>query len=274
MILRINRIKRYYYFEGKCILVFYLCFFACSSKEEKTQDLATTGQIEVKTDEVFFPIVQSQAYIFESIYKNAKINIVTAPETEVIDSFVNGKSEIIVTGRRLSREEIDYVGKKNFSVYQTLIALDAIVLIVNKNFPDSTLGLDELASILSGKKKNWQEINATFKNAPVKLVFDKNNSSTLLYINEKMPVSTDSVSLFTAGSIPKVIDFIKNNDYSIGVIGWSWLSDEEDPKTVEILQNVKILGLGKNKQFYYPGTSEVNDSLYPLGRPIKGPVPG
>src|SRR5687768_7385331 len=101
MILQVKQIKQLF-LKGRFLILICLSFFACSSNKEKNQDMATTGEIEVHTDEAFFPILQSQQYIFESLYKNAKVNIITASETEVINAFVNGNSEMIVTGRLLS----------------------------------------------------------------------------------------------------------------------------------------------------------------------------
>lgn len=249
-------------------LLFFALFFACSHKSENNQDTATEGSITIQADESFAPVIKAQEYIFESLYPRAKLEVNYATERLVINSFLNGKSEMIVTGRPLNKEEIAFVNKNNFSVHQTLIASDAVVFIANDKLPDTIISITTLKAILNGQITQWNQINSSLPAQKIELVFDKSNSSNLLFTKSTMGLNTAVVSPFAAGSMPKVVEYVRNNSYSIGVIAWSWVSDEEDPTAQKYLKGIHVLSLEDKNTVYHPSQSSLSDTLYPLLRKI------
>jgi phosphate transport system substrate-binding protein len=241
-------------------------FLSCS--QDKKKEYTDVEDMVIGTDETFLPIVQAQEYIFESLYKRTSVEIEHAVEGNIIKSFLHSKLQMMITGRKLDGKEIAFINSKKNSVHQTQIATDAIVFIINKYFPDSTLSLSMLKSILEGKITYWKEINPGLPKEKIRIVFDQSNSANLLALQSFANLAIDSSTVFAAGSVPKVFEYVRNNNYTLGVIGWSWISDEEDKKTQQYLQGLKVLGLGENGNFYFPGPSEVVDSLYPLTRGI------
>ena len=76
-------------------------------------------------------------------------------------SFINlidGEADIILAARAMSPDEKAYAEAAGASLIETPIALDAFVFIVNPNNPITTLTIEQIQDIYTGKVTNWNEV--------------------------------------------------------------------------------------------------------------------
>jgi phosphate transport system substrate-binding protein len=247
---------------------------ACQEKSSENTDIPedtpTKGRIHIFSDASFKPVILPEKNTFEGIYSNATIDISFTSERAAIDSFLRGNTEMIVIGRPLSEKEIAPYASKGIKVIQDVMAKDAIAIVLNKNFPDSLLSVQQLSEILSGKVKNWKELNASFPSGKIFIAVDQSNSGNLYFLRDSLGLDIKNIDIFSADSVAGVIEYVKNHNNAMGVIGVSWLSDADDPGAFSHFQQIRVAGLYKENRDNYalPFQGNIADGSYPLKRNI------
>lgn len=151
-----------------------LALFACRGRQTKDKytDTATSGFISISADESFRRIVQQEIDVFESIYTMAGIDPIYASEVDAINLLLKDSVRLTVSTRRLTDAEKAGLEEKKFFPKEFKVASDAIVLIVNRQNPDSIISLKDLSRILTGEVTEWSELYPGSKLGKLQLVFD------------------------------------------------------------------------------------------------------
>jgi len=93
------------------------------------------------------------------LYTNAKIKAEYKPEFDVINDFMNDSTKVIVTSKKLTDAQIQYLRDTLVVARTTTFAYDALALVTNKENLDSLMKYNTVRDIFLGKIKNWNEIN-------------------------------------------------------------------------------------------------------------------
>ncbi len=276
-----------------CAAVAALAFTACG-KYEKPKSSPTIGTFEMMCDDSFENIMEQEVDVFEYQYPDAHALVRYAPMTEVLDSMLNGNVATICIPRELTADECDRVKKvTRATVRQQRIAVDAVALIVNHDNPVEYLSEKEVAAVLSGKAKSWQDLDPSYPDRPVNILFDKAGSSMIGYMRDSLLKDTGDTlaTLYGQGSVRKVIETVKADKGVIGVVGVSWLtSDLRDSAPIDSLakdlndestsadmgqiddqvkaSGVKVLGIRTGTHIYKPYQQNIYNGSYPFTRSI------
>ncbi|MCZ2355297.1 MAG: substrate-binding domain-containing protein [Bacteroidia bacterium] len=250
-------------------LIFLL--ISCESGNNGTSetDTPTTGKIRIAVDESFKPVLDTQISTFEALYKYAKIEPIYTNESDAISKLMEDSVRLIVIPRTLTPEEQQPLDKIQLRPRNTKIAYDAVCFIVHPSQKDSTIDVDDVKDILTGKKTNWAEINPKHLKAPIQVVFDHRNSSIVRYLidsllhGEKITPKASAVS-----STQEVINYIAAHPNSLGCIGLAWISDGEDSTSNQFLSKIKVLSVGRKPDFYEPFQYYLLNAQYPFRRSV------
>lgn len=246
-------------------------FSNCNTDYSKQRDTPTTGKIKILVDENFEPVIDSQIQIFNFTYALAKVTGKYGPEAEMLQEFLKDTSKVLIIGRKLNENEIKLFQKYNMKPKHTLIAKDAIALIVNKNNLVKNVTTDQVKNILKGNIKNWNEVNKNAKKQNIQVVFDNKNSGTVHYLQNKCtdgnPFGAQCSALLNSKD---VIKFVENNENAIGIIGVNWISDMEDPVQQAFLSNISVVAVAENelKESFQPYQAYIALNKYPFSREI------
>jgi len=235
--------------------------------------------------------MEEEIEVFEYQYPDASIIPYYVSEKDAVDSLLANKTQLIVTTRELSEEQIDFMKNKHKRVVrQNCIAVDAVALIVNKDNPVGMLSMNDISEILSGKISRWDQLagNDTTK---IKIVFDNPGSSTVSFMREKFmggkPIS-DNPNAYGQKDNAEVFDVVKKDKNALGIISVSWLGDDLERKKVPMnrrlsdLQNendtvranfteeIRILKVRTedNPVGFLPYQAYINTGEYPLFRKV------
>lgn len=239
-----------------------LFFIACQSKVSEQQSF-TSGKEQILVDESFAPIIEDQAYLFESTYSNAKLDLVLKSENELLNLFLSDSIQVAVLSRLLNEGETRHFDNRKIKVRVNRFAIDGIALITHQSANDSTALVSDLIKILKGESSSIQS-----------LVFDNANSSTVRYFKELAGVKElPAKGIYALKSNSEVIKYVHDNPGSIGVVGVNWMV--QPPTELEpIVADLKILGVkniaGKpgSDAFYKPSQNDIAMGLYPLTRSL------
>lgn len=256
-----------------CLFLFTaLLLFSCNPTPEKQPDTPVSGSITVATDESFYPLIKAEAAAFQHLYINAKVNVEYLPEDEAVASLLNGKTDMVIIHRGLNKEENDFILNKKITVRSNKIATDAVAFIVNRDLGDSLITTEQLKGIFTGQLKKWSDISPRLPELGIEIVVDKSTSSNLRFLKQKLDLKIDAINISAAGSNQKVMEYVKKNKISLGIIGVNWISDEDDPKLRANLEQITVLAVGEgdkdNGKYYQPLQAYLAEGSYPFTRSI------
>lgn len=266
---------------------------ACVGKQEKGPS-STSGSSQMFCDESFQNIMEQEIEVFEYIYPDAKVLCRYGTEQEAIDSLKTLNYRTIVIPRDLTEAEKQSIKSKNRTPRSSRIAVDAVALIVNPDNPADNLSMTEISEILSGKIKNWNELNPHYPDRDIAVLFDKAGSSMVKYMRDSLLDGRQLAdNSFEQGSISAVIEDVRKNKSAIGVIGVSWLtSDLKEFASVDSIatdaadntkaadmgeindrmnnSGVKVIGVRRNDNptAHRPFQEQIYSGEYPLTRSI------
>lgn len=207
---------------------------SCGKYSDKAKGVtATSGVTKLACIQSFENIMEQEIEVFEYIYKDANVLPYYLNELACVDSLMSGKVSSVVISRELTPEETKALTEQKRKPKSSLIAVDAIALIVNNDNPVEILSTDEVAEILTGKITDWNEISPS-KAGKIEVVFDHAGSSMVNYMRDKITHGEPfGDNVFAQGSNQKVIEAVREHKGAIGVIGVSWLSANLDGNTVD-----------------------------------------
>ena len=257
------------------LLFLSLFLFQCGHDASKDTDTATYGTISIAADESFEPIIDAELMVFKAMYTHADIRPHYRSEGQAFNLLMKDSVRVILVTRKMNAAELSIFEKEKLIPRQNKIASDAVALIVNSSNKDSLLTMSQLNDIFKGKSKKWSQLTKSNSSGEIKIVFDNSNSSNLRYIKEKFELDEPlSVNIFSAGSNRAVVEYVKDNKNALGIIGVSWISDEDDSTSRAFLKTVKAVGISASNapssvnDYYQPYQAYIADSSYPLRREL------
>jgi phosphate transport system substrate-binding protein len=247
---------------------------ACNSMGKRaTNETPTRGNIKITVDESFQPIIESEVFTFTHLYPSAHITPSYKPEFDVINDFMNDSVRVIVTSKKLSDYQIQYLRDSQIIARTTTYAYDALALVTNKENLDTLLNYNTVRDIFLGKIKKWKEVNPKSRLGDIRVIFDNNKSGNIRYFKELFGVK-DSLSgnFFAVNDNPEVINFVSRNPDAIGVISVNWISDKDDSLSMSFTKKVNIIAVSQqyvnDGSYYRPHQGFIYDKSYPFVREV------
>jgi phosphate transport system substrate-binding protein len=238
------------------VLLTLLFLFSCQKKNEVI-DTITEGKATIYVDESILPIIEDEVAVFEAEY-NAKLNLVSKSENEIINDLFNDTARIVILTRTLSAKELKVFQSKKINPKTRFFATDAVAFIRKKTTKDTLIALQDVIDFLHGKK--LPNVKG--------LVFDNANSSTARYISEISGVSVNNQkNVFSFKTNEETLKFVAKNNGIIGVIGMNWIF--QPPLDLqETVANVNVLSVkGLNtSEYIFPSQDNLAQGKYPLVR--------
>nr|WP_155296370.1 substrate-binding domain-containing protein [Spirosoma rigui] len=238
-------------------------------------DNPSRGTITVAADESFLPLVTQLTQAYSGIYPNTRFNVVFKPEQQAINMMLHDSARIVFTTRKLTKNERLVLDNLKIKGATEKIATDGVALIVNRANTDSLITMNELRNIFSGRTKQWSQLKGSNQQSPITLVFDNNNSSNLDFILDTLKVTDlKNLRIFTTKSNREVIEFVRKNPSALGFIGVNWISDSDEPLSVELASDLRVMGVSNKENptgradYFQPFQEDLGMQRYPLRRPV------
>lgn len=238
-----------------------------SSNEEI--DTPISGKINVSVDETLTPIALAEADIFQHHYEKVHLTVRERSEYDCIQDLYKDSSKVVMVGRQLTEKEMAAFKSMNYVPLQTQICTDAIALIVNPSNRDTALTYEQVLGILRGQITNWSQISGK-RSGDISIVFDNPNSGTVSYLLKMSGLTEMPKNAYSLKSNLEAVNYVSTHENAIGVIGWSWISDSDDPVTHEYLKKTRLVSIARagEKTFYKPYQLNLVEGKYPLSRAV------
>jgi phosphate transport system substrate-binding protein len=243
-----------------------IIFSSCGMQDDMTKnDTPTSGKTELFFDEGLTLHMQNQIYTFKQVYKYADITLRSSNEKECVEALYNDSAKVIAISRQLTEKELKQFSAKNIFPQTSVVAGNAIAFIVNKNFKDSVISIEQITELLKGND------SCLVNDGHIKVIFDNANSGSTRQLKETLiPNQSFGINCKGLNNTTELVNAISENQNAIGICDFAWFSDKDDNTTKEFLKTVKILAVSikKNEIAYMPDQSNIATKAYPLCRSI------
>ena len=238
-----------------------------------TNETPTRGNIRITVDESFQPLMDSEVFTFTHLYRNAHITPMYKPEYDVIDDFMNDSVKVIVTSKKLTDYQIQYLRDTLVIARTTTFAYDALALVTNKANKDTLLKYNSVRDIFLGKTTRWKDINPASKLGDIRVIFDNTRSGNIRYFKQLFEIK-DSLgrNFFAVKTNAEVIDFVSRNPDALGVVSVNWISDKDDSLSMSFVKKINVVAVSQpfinDGTYYRPYQGSIYDKSYPFVREI------
>jgi len=266
-----NKYKRKSLLQGIAVfLIFTSCFNLGTKPPNETP---TRGDIKITVDESFQPLLETEIFTFTHLYVNANITPQYKPEYDVIEDFMNDSVKVIVTSKKLTDNQIQYLRESLIIPRTITFAYDALVLVTNRENYDTLIQYNIIKDIFLGKISNWNQINPKSNLGDVRVVFDNTRSGNIRYFKELFEI-TDALpnNFYAVNTNSEVIDFVSRNKNAIGIVSVNWISDSKDSLSMSFIKKINVLAISNqfldDRTFYRPYQGSIYEKSYPFVREI------
>ncbi|MBN8856602.1 MAG: hypothetical protein BGO55_23870 [Sphingobacteriales bacterium 50-39] len=260
------RVPLRYIYNGKGLLVgLGLCLLlgGCGNNGNYSpQETPTDGTLRISIDESFKPVLDTQFKVFESSYPNVKVLAQYKPEAQCLRDLTTDSTRMIIVTRKLSGEDEKFY-KDSFHLVpsQTLLAYDAIAVIVNNNAKDSIFEMDEIQAMLDGRDT-----------VHLPVMDGRSATSTVRYAMDSILKGKPlSKRVTAANSSEEVIKYVAATPRAVGFIGVNWIG-EGDAQNNLFRPDVKIASLRcvscNGPTYVKPYQANIALHRYPLVRSL------
>lgn len=213
---------------------------------------------KIKGSDTCLPLTQKEAEVFMKKNAGSSIMVTGGGSGVGFAALQNGNTDIAQASRSMKMDEKMKMTDAGKNYKETIIAYDALAVIVNPSNKVSQLTREQLESIYTGKVTNWKEVGGD--DMPVVLYSRESSSGTFEFFKEhvlnKKNFATSAMLMPATGAIVQSVSQTKG---AIGYIGLAYLET-----------NVKALKVSydNGKTYIAPSMENAMNKTYPITRPL------
>jgi phosphate transport system substrate-binding protein len=216
-----------------------------------------TSSINLAGSTTVLPIANASAIAFMNKYSGTIVTVAGGGSGVGYSQTIDGAVDIGMASRPPKQSEIN----QGVDLWLHPIALDAVCVVVNPSVASSLeLTLEEVTEIFAGEYDKWSEVKPGLPEQSIYIVVREPGSGTRGTFEEytideyEKTVTADA---HTKPSNPEVKQTIETTDFSIGYVGFGFLSD----KMVAV-----ALAEAEGESYIYPTIESIEAGEYPISR--------
>lgn len=246
------------------VLLILLALTACRPAEPADAAGAASGQraIQNKGSDTLVNLALAWAEAYQTVRPDVSIAVTGGGSGTGIAALINGTVDIANASREMKPEEIAAAQANGIEPVETLVAIDALAVIVHPDNPVEALTLQQLSDIYTGRVTNWAEVGGT--DAAIVLLSRETNSGTHVYFLEEVIRlgQEDNEDIFAPQTLlmPSSVGItneLGRNPNAIGYDGLGYVTPEE--KMIAVARD-------ENSPYVLPSVETGSDGSYPLAR--------
>ena len=200
--------------------------------------------IVIKGSTTVLPVAQAALEAYMKANPGVNISLSGGGSGEGIKALIDKSANIANSSREIKGNEVELAKSKGVNPVETIVAVDAIVPIVNPRNKVTNLSIDQLSQIYQGKITNWKEVGGD--NLQIVVVSRDSSSGTFEAWSEmvlhKAKVAPRAQMQASNGAI---VQAVSKNRYAIGYIGLGYINKAVKPLTVNGVQATAKTAISK-----------------------------
>lgn len=219
---------------------------------------------KIKGSDTVLPVSQEAAENFMKSHPGATVTVTGGGSGVGISSLLDGTTDIAMASRSIKFGEKLKLKKNNKQLCETVVAYDALAVVVNPNNPVSNLTRSQIEAIYRGKVTNWSQITDSVtgrRGANKKIIVYSRETSSGTYEFFKTSVLHEKNYMAGVLSMPAtgaVIQSVSQTEGAIGYVGMAYVNKH--------VKAIRVSYDGKN--FVYPSMATGRNHTYPIIREL------
>ena len=203
-----------------------LCLFSIVAVAQSTYPI-----VVVRGSESGLRIMTKLREAYVAKYKDRMIDLAAYGSTMGIVYLKDGQTDIAVTSRRMSDEELSEFQHDNIEISEVHFAKEAFTVVVNKANPILKLTKKQVGDIFAGYITNWKDVGG--KDAAIRVYIRSNTSGCYLGFKELFLENVNySSRAFMIGTNAQLKAEIAKNPNAISYLGFG--SVDKNTKMLKI----------------------------------------
>ena len=235
-----------------------LALSSCGNNEKQDESKKDEISFTIKGSDTVLPLTQKAAESFMKTATEYSITVVGGGSGVGISALMDGTTDKAMSSRDLKTDEKLKLSEGGHDVKISIIAYDALAVVVNPSNGVSNITREQLESIFTGAIKNWKEVGG--KDLKIIAYSRESSSGTYEFFKEhvmsKKNYASDILSLPATGAI---IQSISQTPGAIGYVGLAYVNENVKPLSVSYDQGAT---------FVAPSVEAAKDKSYPVSRPL------
>ncbi len=212
---------------------------------------------KIKGSDTCLPLTQKEAEVFMKNHSGSTIMVTGGGSGVGLAALQNGTTDIAQSSRQMKLDEKMKMQDAGKTFKETIIAYDAIAVIVNPANKITQLTRAQLESIYTGKVTNWKDVGGD--DMPIVLYSRESSSGTFEFfkanvLNQKN-FATSAMLMPATGAIVQSVSQTKG---AIGYIGLAYV--EPGVRALKVSYD--------GKTFVAPSIENAMNKTYPVTRPL------
>ena len=196
------------------------------------------------------PLAKAFADHYSELHPEVKFAISATGSGAGAKALTEGRCDIANMSRFMKQSEFkNAIEKGVLPVFHT-VAMDALLVIVNKNNPVDDLSLEQIRQIYAGEITNWKEVGG--HDAKIIVIARDAKSGTQKVFNKLVMDGTQTMTNYELEHNRYIQAMVKDESNAIGYGGLAFTD------------GVKAIGIGG----IFPDRDHIAASKYPLARPL------
>jgi phosphate transport system substrate-binding protein len=241
-----------------------------------TDDVPTKGHVLIMADEDLRSVVESQEFVFESIYAKAELDIRYYPEADLLKAVLNDSVRCWIASVEPGGDQEAYYAERTIRPHVVPIFTDAIAVVVNQRRKLERISLPLLRSILfnqSQRGPDWRMVLGTGDERDAIAPFIANAGSGAARALRDSLMGPEWSGPFRAQaltSLEDVIARVEADSSAMGFVPFSAFSDLDNPPMKAMRARIRLVAVSQNDSSaaFLPNQSTLADGSYPLRRPV------
>jgi phosphate transport system substrate-binding protein len=214
--------------------------------------------LKIKGSDTVLPLSQKLAETYMKINTEAKITVMGGGSGVGIAAFLDGTTDIAMSSRKIKMSEKMKLQDAGKAYKETIIAYDALSVIVNPNNKVKQLTREQLEGIFTGKITNWKDVGG--EDEKIVAYSRESSSGTYEFFKESVLANKNYGSaILMMPATGAIVQSVSQTKGAIGYIGFAYLE-----KTVHAMK----VSYDKGATYIEPTIANAKNGTYPVVRPL------
>ncbi|MDD4921866.1 MAG: phosphate ABC transporter substrate-binding protein [Bacteroidales bacterium] len=213
---------------------------------------------KVKGSDTCLPLSQKFAEVYGNKNPGSGIAVIGGGSGVGLSALLSGTTDIAQSSRKMKISEKLKIQEAGKSVKETIIAYDALAVIVNPSNPVSKMSREQLESVFTGKVTNWNQVGGP----DLKIIVYSRETSSGTYeffkehVMNKKNFASSALLMAATGAVVQSVSQTKG---AIGYVGLAYV--EKDVKALTVSYD-------QGKTYVAPNVANAKSRKYPITRPL------
>ncbi|MCU0453032.1 MAG: substrate-binding domain-containing protein [Bacteroidetes bacterium] len=247
----------------KRVLLAMLVIVGCQRKPSVEEVSTTQGPLTLIAAPDVAALADTLAQEFARIYPGIRPVTGSAPARQAIVALLNDSVSTIVVDRPMNEEEKKVAADAGITIASSLLAWDALVVVVHTDRRLDGITREGLGRIVDGTDARWSDVAKGERPEPIEFVCTERNSGLYEHVQRGLGEGR-TLKVFATGTTQKeLVQYVGRSPRALAIVSLGALRDR--PPTIRTVPVRTVVDSSSGRtEFVAPHQQSVFDGVYPL----------